>query len=291
MRIGIALLTHDRPEAARRLIATLNALLDHPPIAWHHDFAKTSIDRDPPSPNVHFIDRPAVTGWATWGIVEATCLAVQKLYQVDDPDWFYILSGSCYPIRTKQQMIDDIQRSAADVWIRHKLVTPEFEADPWVKQNQKHYCERTLLCPWINRKFRPILKQFKFSWPATGWPLFPYRTDMPCRGGDHWHAGNRRVGQAYGQYILKPALVKHYRKRHLPEESIFHTVFASRPELKVENRCPTYTHWTPGEWHPKTLGMSDLPKMLASPSHFARKFHEQTDAHVLDELDKVIGIK
>jgi hypothetical protein len=35
------------------------------------------------------------------------------------------------------------------------------------------------------------------------------------------------------------------------------------------------------------LTMADLPKLVTSRAHFARKFDEAVDATILDELDKL----
>jgi hypothetical protein len=40
--------------------------------------------------------------------------------------------------------------------------------------------------------------------------------------------------------------------------------------------------------HPKTLGVADLPAMLASGAHWARKFNPGADPEVLDILDRHI---
>lgn len=39
----------------------------------------------------------------------------------------------------------------------------------------------------------------------------------------------------------------------------------------------------------KTLSIEDLPALLSSPAHFARKFDIDGDARILDELGVVTG--
>jgi len=43
-----------------------------------------------------------------------------------------------------------------------------------------------------------------------------------------------------------------------------------------------------GGHHPKTLGMEDIPHILASGAHFARKFDLAKDAEVFDAIDAAV---
>jgi hypothetical protein len=36
------------------------------------------------------------------------------------------------------------------------------------------------------------------------------------------------------------------------------------------------------------MELEDLPRLLASPAHFARKFNLEVDSKIFDELDKII---
>jgi hypothetical protein len=69
------------------------------------------------------------------------------------------------------------------------------------------------------------------------------------------------------------------------EESYFQCVLANAPQLKLHNCDYRYVDWSANEAHPKTLTMEDLPSLVASPCHFARKFDAGVDARVLNSLD------
>jgi hypothetical protein len=40
--------------------------------------------------------------------------------------------------------------------------------------------------------------------------------------------------------------------------------------------------------HPKTLGVEDIPRILASGAHFARKFNLENGAEVFDAIDAAV---
>ena len=50
-----------------------------------------------------------------------------------------------------------------------------------------------------------------------------------------------------------------------------------------------YVDWTGGGSNPKVLTLDDLPELVKTGAHFARKFDERVDVAILDELDQLIG--
>jgi hypothetical protein len=49
-----------------------------------------------------------------------------------------------------------------------------------------------------------------------------------------------------------------------------------------------FIDWSLGGHHPKTLGMEDVPRILESGAHFARKFDMAQDPDVLDAIDAAV---
>jgi hypothetical protein len=85
-------------------------------------------------------------------------------------------------------------------------------------------------------------------------------------------------------------LVRYFSKRRNVDESLFHTVLCNQPELRICKDNKRYEDWSRDGKHPKWLEISDVPKMLASGAHFARKF--RADGVVQEFIDqRVLGIK
>jgi hypothetical protein len=77
------------------------------------------------------------------------------------------------------------------------------------------------------------------------------------------------------------------RKTPIPDEMYFQTLLMNSKGMRINERNYRYTDWSVTTTHPKTLGMDDLPALLASPCHFARKFSiERSD--VMDAIDREI---
>jgi hypothetical protein len=69
-------------------------------------------------------------------------------------------------------------------------------------------------------------------------------------------------------------LVRYYRTREIPEESLFHTALCSHVDLRICKDHKRYEDWTSGGASAKWLDVSNVPKILASGAHFARKFRD-----------------
>lgn len=92
-------------------------------------------------------------------------------------------------------------------------------------------------------------------------------------------------------------LIKIMRNTGLPEETYFQTVylnFCGEYELRSNmTYCNFATRGRVNTGHPYDFEMADLPELLekSESNCFARKFNIETDADILDEMDKINGMK
>jgi len=65
-------------------------------------------------------------------------------------------------------------------------------------------------------------------------------------------------------------------------------VLCSQPDLRISKDQKRFEDWTTAGIgaHPKWLETSDLPKILASGAHYARKF--RPNGEVQDVIDKAV---
>jgi len=84
------------------------------------------------------------------------------------------------------------------------------------------------------------------------------------------------------------ALFTHFSRRFIPDESLPHTILCNQPDLKIVNDNLRYIDWSLSGHHPKTLGVEDIPRILASGAHFARKFDLAKDPEVFDAIDAAV---
>jgi hypothetical protein len=287
--IGFILLSHSKPHQLHRLIRRLNAMFNHPPIVCHHDFSQCAFSTDNLSPNVSFVRPHLPTAWADISIVEATVKAMEQMFALpDSPDWFVLMSGSDYPIKPAARILDEMRSGGYDAHISFERIRAGAFERRWQKICLKRYC--TLCFPSLatSRSWglkRPIIS---VKHPLLTRPFLPFSKDFECYAGSTWFSVNRRAAQyIIGFHGSKKKLANHYRTKHCPDESYFQTILANDPRFKLNNNNWRYTDWSAGGSHPKTLKSDDLPKVLSSPDHFARKFDMDMDADILDQLDLV----
>jgi Core-2/I-Branching enzyme len=288
--IGFVLLTYTKPAQIQRLVNRLNVMFDDPPIVCHHDFAKCTLPIKEFPTNVSFVQPQSPSGWGIFATVEAALRAIKQMYDAPaSPDWFVLLSGSDYPIKPAATIRGQLENSPYDAYILRTLIQfNNWKDDWWQRLCYERYCTKTWYYPSLTRRLRPTRRVLVLKHPLLTRPFLPFSDHFRCYAGQFWFTANRRAAEYILRfYATRPRLAAHYRTSHvqIPEESYFNCVLGNAPGLKLENNDYRYIDWSRGGSHPKTLGIEDLPKLLSSTDHFARKFDIHHDARILDELD------
>ncbi|WP_414528683.1 beta-1,6-N-acetylglucosaminyltransferase [Nodularia chucula] len=242
------------------------------------------------SKNISFVRPHLQTGWGEFSVVEATVQAIKLMYEYANcPDWFILLSGSDYPIKTAKEILGDLIASRYDAHIHHQqIIYKVYQQNVkmsliWQILAYQRYCSYELFSI-------PFLKNLKIrlEHPLLTKPFLPFSEKLRCFAGGLWFSGNQRSAE----YIInfhsqKNALKSHYHHRMFVDESYFQTILANAPDINLKNDDDRYVDWSTRGAHPKILVMEDLPLLLASSCHFARKFDIDVDSKILDQLDKI----
>ncbi|WP_288938037.1 beta-1,6-N-acetylglucosaminyltransferase [uncultured Sphingomonas sp.] len=300
--IGFVILSHRAPDQLLRLIRTLGELYGNPPIACHHDFGQAPLDRSRFPANVRFVDDWVATGWGKWSVVDAFLRALALLYADGGPDWFVLLSGADYPVRQPDAVLAELRDSGCDAFIDVHQIEPAPAAatltgdiNPMLRHLDRaeslrtkwgFYLARQFWLPILRRRprWRPGRLTIRLPWTQRG----PFRDGFSLWWGEHWFTGNRRVADVFLQPTpAHRALQRHLRWRAFPEESYYQTVLCNTPGLVLNRNNKRFTEWNGGGAHPMTLGPAEVPTMLASGMHFARKFDD--DSAALDLIDHALS--
>lgn len=300
-KIGFVLLTHNKPSQAIRLVTKLNRMFDAPPICWHHDFTQCDIPPDSITENVSLVRPHFRTGWALFAVVDAMLAALKLHFRAKTaPDWVVFLSGADFPIKPADKILHDLSTSQYDAHIHHEKIRYKQYEREWQELCYKRYCSLRFRIPVVTRRLKLSQRTIRFSHPFITTPFLPFSNAFSCFAGEHWFCANRTAAE----YLLhfhesKPALANHYRRTEralvnyhrrpieliCPEESYYQTILCNAPHLRISQDHRRYIDWSQNAAHPKTLLMEDLPKLLASEAHFARKFDSDVDGKILDALD------
>jgi Core-2/I-Branching enzyme len=299
--IGFVILSHANPGQVLRLVRCLQRVYDNPPIVCHHDFSQSSLCVDEFPTETRFVLPHVKTGWGKFAVVVAALRALELLYQKSTPDWFVLLSGADYPTMRANQVIGDCASSGGDALLDLREVPnspPSLPYPPPENPTLQHFVSaENLALAWrryvgLNAWF-PVLRAgprigrhtMYFPFEMKRWS--PFDTAFKCFYGDHWFTGNSKVAQI----LLTPTekhlqLRRHLRWRIVPEECYYHSVLGNTPHLKIVKATRRYSEWLGGGAHPQVLTVNDLPAIISSGAHFARKFEPGTP--VLDEIDRML---
>jgi hypothetical protein len=297
--IGFVILSHNQPKMLKRLVGRLNRAFGHPPIACHHDLHQLQIDFQDFPKNIEFVKDPVRTRWGEISTVEALLLGLRTLYSHNEPDWFVTLSPSDYPVKSADTILRDLAASHFDAYLNHRLINWEsrtnfkrdqdfeqgFDRPFWTDIAYDRYLARIIRYPGFNRKGEPCLRRWRLRHPSLA-SSSPFDSTFRCYGGDTWFtARNTCAHVLLADDAKSRELFKYYRGRENADESYYQTILCNTAGLKICNDNKRYSNWNSGGPHPKLLGLEDVPALIDSPSHFARKFAESSES-ALDELDR-----
>jgi Core-2/I-Branching enzyme len=326
-RIGFVILSHNNPQQLGRLVRCLQRIYDNPPIAIHHDMGQSPLRQDDFVSDVKFVTPHVKTGWGKFSLVVAALRALELLYQNAAPEWFVFLSAADYPAMPAEKVLEELAASGVDALLDYRQVPnlPEFSRARRLRISRysvdigvlrfdspfpmpenpalKHFAlSSNLAIAWQRyigfHVWLPVIRRgrvgrYMINLPFEDWRA-PFAHDFRCLYGDQWFTGNRKVAEI----LLKPVekhlqLRRHLRFRYVADECYYQTVLGNVPDLKISKATRRFADWSHsaggphGGTSPRVLDLDDLPAIVSSKSHFARKFAPESP--ILDELDKMLA--
>jgi hypothetical protein len=299
-KIGFIILSYIDPQQVLRLVRSLQRVYDNPPIVCHHNFSQSELSPDVFPTGVRFVLPHVNTRWGHFSVVTAMLRALELLYSEAVPDWFFLLSGTDYPVMESGRVLEELTASGIDAFLDFREVTKNlpdlhpgttknpalqlFDLPRNVKMAWGRYMSSNLWIPII--RSGPRIGRYTAFLPFESWRS-PFGSQFKCFYGDHWFAGNKTTADV----LLHPTdkhlqLRRHLRWRSVPEECYYHTVLANTVRLKISTATRRFCKWSHGAAHPEFLGMEDLEEIISSNSYFARKFSPNSPA--LDEIDRML---
>jgi hypothetical protein len=250
-KFGFAVLSNTEPKQVLRLVRGLNATFGDPPIVCHHDFEKCSLDEAIFPNNVRFIHPHLDTHWGHINVPLAALKAFSLLKEHAQPDWFVLLSGSDYPVRPADAIIDELTNSNYDVYLDHREILYRavhpgqtaqdwgFGRAAWIRLAYDRYCSLPLF--WWPRPSKKLLfsgafpLQKKYVFLRNPSILRRIVRDRPARiyGGDFWFQADQKAIDRLLNHPSVPGLVQYYSRRPNVDESLFHTVLCNQPDLRI----------------------------------------------------------
>lgn len=318
-RVCYYLQTHTRPAQVVRLVQRIKTASPRSVVLIHHDNSGPPLDVPTleSMPDVYVIVGPG--GYGNYTHLDRYFTAVDWLeaHEVEF-DWLQNMTGQDYPIQPIAATHRFLADSNADGYMEYVPVFTDparLDAD---LSSDTDSCflskfDRSLRFDyrhwWIGRPtrakqryLRPLMAidfvqpWFRISLAYSTVAVRRRSTifnadDFICYGGSFFCTLSARCVYYARNFAREhPDVVAFFRTMPAPNEVFLQTVLVNSKEFRIIPDGKRYIDWSgTRNNHPKTLGVADIPAMLASGAHWARKFDSMADPEVLDILDRHIS--
>jgi hypothetical protein len=210
--------------------------------------------------------------YGSFGLVDSTLSAI-KFYENVDYDYFIVLSGDSYPIKSLEILRNELTR-------RNSTFMEFFEIpyEGW---------------------FQGGLHRLKYSYYFLPKKKYPYvwtfrlpriRKGLPCGLKPYGGYGSFCLQKRHASYLLQfaeknPIVIKFFKRVWAPDEFFYQTILLNSPlKSSIINYSIMYVDFSEGTSHAKVLTKDDLESIRKSGRFFARKF--SMDDGILDIIDE-----
>jgi hypothetical protein len=278
MKLAHFILVHNKPEQLRRLVSKL----EHPDVfIFVHVDKKADIKSFEAAlahcKHVVFISKRIDVIWASYRMVEATIEAFKQIlnYPIQF-DYINILSGQDYPLKKTDSFLQFLSENpgkafmqSEDMMVQWKEAVPRITRYHFVnlKMPGKYQFEK-----YINR----VMPMRKMPGGLIGVGRSQWFTFTP-----------KHAAYCIDELEQQPALKRFFKFTWGSDEFVFQTLlYNSIFRHDMVNQNYRYVDWSEGNPNPKILRIIDFELMAQTNAFFARKFDEESDPIILDEIDK-----
>jgi hypothetical protein len=317
-RLAYLIMAHEHPPQLLRLVNALDC--ERAIFCIHIDrkvdarpFQNAIGDRR----NVHFVQDRVNANWMGFSLVEAT-LRLLALAVREGFDYCVLLSGADYPIKSNEALLSFYSRAQGEYIAFWRLE----DRPSWMHKVRYHYfIDAIPIRGWSTGTEKAYWRRLFWGRFFRVQKYIPQRRFPPGMvpfGGPDWWS----LSIECARYVLRfveenPRFKRFYKTTASPGEMFFQTIILnSRFAQRVQN-CDAYSRWREQraaaadsqaypmlsdesfnfrytDWSGELTGARETPailderdweKLVASPSHFARKFDPRRSATLLDRID------
>jgi hypothetical protein len=290
-------LAHRDPGQVARLVGQIRALSPGAAVAVHWDGPGAPVFED-----ARRVPHQGHGSWGSFGFARTIMGALAHVQDALDPDWTWVLSGQDVPARRLDEVEAEVAAGEADAYLGglHEVRPPARGelGDEW--QRRVFFAHRGLPGPLV----RPVSAAARRSGgrayvrplAAGGHALGlrarrdPFAAEgLRCFIGSDWMTLSRRAVRALrAGAAAHPALVRHHEHTIAPSESLPQTLLMGAPDLRIERDNRRWVRFAPGSPRPAPITLEDVPAILASGAHYARKADPERHGDALDALEAAL---
>lgn len=246
-------------------------------------------------PRVHFVENRLKVSWGGFSVVKATLLLIEEALATDIGfDYFVLMSGQCFPIKSNRYIRDILTKSRGRLFIDvNPLPSERLEGGGLDKF---HYPSPFDALSWLNKENLRLLgrtveyKKIAFKLAKYAYVKLGIKRNIPngltpCFGSQWWALSRDAVRYVLEYSRREKRIYDFFRYTWAPDELFFQTVLYNSPlASSIENESLWYINWrTNGS--PKVLTLEDFDALSNSPALFARKFESIGSGSLLEKIE------
>ena len=291
MKIAYLTVAHDNPGVLKRLIAALSCKdCDF----FIHIDRKADIRRFSgiSGDNILLSEERIPVYHSGYTQVEATLLLLRDaLSRTQDYDYFVLLGGTHYPLRSKEYIHRFFEKNRGTEFISTTRMPSDSLGMPLSKLNRIYFEEDEPVRRFLSRALAKVGLAQRDHQKFLG-VLEPY-------GGSNWWALTREASQYIIEFVQSNgSLPRFFRNTCCPDEMFFHTILGNSPFRSRVRRNFTFLHWPAGQ-RPSVLNSAQVQQIElcdrpwiddewgSGEALFARKFSDD-NLKLLDRIDAMI---
>jgi hypothetical protein len=307
--------THHKPAQIARLVQVITAGSPDAIVLISHDAAGSALDVAGLQAlgNVHVLLHQG--GYGDFSHLDRYFAAVDWLDAHGiDYEWLENLTGQDYPLRPIAEIEDALDATDSDGFLLYSPVFPERVPrgadqgtagytlarafDSTMRYDYRHWrlgkpspAKQHLMRPLMALNFVQPWIRVSNSYASVGVRRRTlFGSGFHCYGGSFFCTLRAECARYVRDYArANPDVVGFFRAALAPEEAFLHSVLVNSGRFSLTPDYKRYIDWTGcTHTHPRTLGIEDLDKLLASDAHWARKLDLDKGARLFDVLDQRI---
>jgi len=293
MRIAYLVFAYKNPRLLKR---TIDRLSDAECTFFIHIDRKSDLSQfsEISGANIVFSETRIPVYWAEFSGVEAILILIRQALASPEPyDYFVLLSGSEYPLRSREYIRSFLQNNRGSEFISMlKMPAP---GKPVSRLNTLRFQS--------TKPFRRFATRALAKIGLARRDYRKYLRDLDPYSGITWWALTKGACQYICDFVERnPHVAEYFQNVFAPEETFFHTIIGNSPFRAKVTRNFVYEDWTIPGGHPAMITDDHVAffeskdkvcvQDLYSPGEllFARKFAED-DVRLFDRLDQMIDRK
>jgi len=270
MKICYLILAHNNPLHFKSLVNTLST--SHSDVYIHLDAKSRLIDfqAEVPRANVVFINDRVRVSWGGWSLVKATLNLIDNaLGSGKNYDYYFLLSGSDYPIKSQTYIENVLEKNNGKEFISVVKIPNKLAQKPIGRFTKYHidieYYSNNIVTRKIAEFFSWLIKKMKIKRRYD----HILQDGNPYGGSQWWALTDAAVRHIKKFTAANRKFVRFFRYAYIPDESFFQMIIKNSVYKDNIARNFTFADWSRDEPpYPSIIDFEHLHKFKKDGNEF-----------------------